>query len=638
MANYALTVTPKFTPFTYDELIKPIETYQKVYDTYDATYEKAAEEAAKFASLDAEKDPIAYQRYQNYLQNIQKQRDALYKSGLSNSTRRGFQDLRSTYSTEIKPMEIAYDKKLEDIKNYDKLMMTNPQMRAVRNPHETSLDEYMTNDELGNRYIDLNMVEKSAADIFSKAREKVIQYGHLDPETRDIITRVGLTPGEILAALEDAAEGGNTNAAKTINRIREEVRNQFGYYEIDNDSVKNDIDATITRAAWNLRGDETHQYVTDASAKRALDNAEWYAKEDYKHALELDKIAKQAEAKARAEKEAAENSMPRSFLLAEHGDDTSTTYVDSRGRKYSVKDLVIKPVYMKNQWGQTTTTPTGRFSYTTEGYQKAYKDIADTGGTGRGHPLNSRRKEELDASIQEYREYINKLVAIARAQDSNFDKLSPEEQKQKLLQIESNNLVTKDRTALTGDDVVETGQTLFKNYVTEGTELSYTEKGSSKEKRGTFSPDDINRVVVNPDSGIYAIDKSGNRINLNSTFSNIVNPVKAITKALDFQGISEYNKHKEAPSFENDEGWEPLKGTHGVKIYVQNQQKTDNSSGGLRVYIKTPYGAVYASNANNPLVGQASIEMLSQEMSKLMIQGETNFKGTTGLKLSELFK
>ena len=93
MANYALTVTPKFTPFTYDELIKPIETYQKVYDTYDATYEKALEDASKFASLNAETDPEAYQRYQNYLQNIQNQRDVLFRTGLSNDSRRGFQNL-----------------------------------------------------------------------------------------------------------------------------------------------------------------------------------------------------------------------------------------------------------------------------------------------------------------------------------------------------------------------------------------------------------------------------------------------------------------------------------------------------------------------------------------------------------------
>ena len=40
MANYALTVTPKFTPFTYDELVKPVEAYQKVYDAYNENYDE----------------------------------------------------------------------------------------------------------------------------------------------------------------------------------------------------------------------------------------------------------------------------------------------------------------------------------------------------------------------------------------------------------------------------------------------------------------------------------------------------------------------------------------------------------------------------------------------------------------------
>ena len=271
MANYALTVNPKFTPFTYDELIKPIAAYQNVYDTYDATYEKALEDVSKFSSLNAETDNEAYQKYQNYLQNIQNQKEALYKSGLSSSTRRGFQDLRNTYATEIKPMEIAYDKKIEDINNYDKLMMTNPQMRAVRNPHETTLSEYMNNPDLDNRYVDLNAVSKVASDAFSKARQTYLNKSNLDSYTYQIITRYGETPTAIMKGLQEATQDGDpttrSQAAQIITSIRDSVRNQFSYDDINNDNVKQDIDNTIYNSAWSLQGQEDIKYAENYGAR-----------------------------------------------------------------------------------------------------------------------------------------------------------------------------------------------------------------------------------------------------------------------------------------------------------------------------------------------------------------------------------
>ena len=307
MANYALTVNPKFTPFTYDELIKPIEAYQNVYDTYDATYEKALEDVSKFASLNAETDNEAYQKYQNYLQNIQNHKEALYKSGLSSSTRRGFQDLRNTYATEIKPMEIAYDKKIEDINNYDKLMMTNPQMRAVRNPHETTLSEYMNNPDLDNRYVDLNAVSKVASDAFSKARQTYLNKSNLDSYTYQIITRYGETPAAIMKGLQEATQDGDpktrSQAAQIITSIRDSVRNQFSYDDINNDNVKQDIDNTIYNSAWSLQGQEDIKYTENYGARQNAQNAEYDRRLKNQREYEEGKARAQAEAE-RKKKEA----------------------------------------------------------------------------------------------------------------------------------------------------------------------------------------------------------------------------------------------------------------------------------------------------------------------------------------------
>ena len=326
MANYALTVNPKFTPFTYDELIKPIAAYQNVYDTYDATYEKALEDVSKFSSLNAETDNEAYQKYQNYLQNIQNNKEDLYKSGLSSSTRRGFQDLRNTYATEIKPMEIAYDKKIEDINNYDKLLMTNPQMRAVRNPHETTLSEYMNNPDLDNRYVDLNAVSKVASDAFSKARQTYLNKNNLDPYTYQIITRYGETPASIMKGLQEATQDGDpttrSQAAQIITSIRDSVRNQFSYDDINNDNVKQDIDNTIYNSAWSLQGQEDIKFAENYGARQNAQNAEYDRRLKNQREYEEEKARKQA----REQEEAARKKKEAESFIKETSYEYKTNY------------------------------------------------------------------------------------------------------------------------------------------------------------------------------------------------------------------------------------------------------------------------------------------------------------------------
>lgn len=307
MANYALTVTPKFTPFTYDELVKPIEAYQKVYDAYDASLAKALEDTAKYERM-RQTDPDAYATYEAFKNNTNKLLQELSGKGLSSGLRNSFRDLRTQYATEIIPMDIGYEQKLKDVELYNKAMMTNPRLRAQRDPNSTSIMEYVNNPNISNRWVNLAEVEKVSSDAFTRARETALQNGNLDPWTKLLITKEGKSPQEIMQGLAEIAQSNpQSSAAKIIQQIQNEVRAQFGYNDFNSD-IQQEIDSAIATGAWSLHGKTEYKPYENYGARKAAENAEWNRRQQVEnaewnrrtgisHAFELQKLGMAAQQK-----------------------------------------------------------------------------------------------------------------------------------------------------------------------------------------------------------------------------------------------------------------------------------------------------------------------------------------------------
>ena len=528
MANYALTVNPKFTPFTYDELIKPIEAYQNVYDTYDATYEKALEDVSKFSSLNAETDNEAYQKYQNYLQNIQNQKEALYKSGLSSSTRRGFQDLRNTYATEIKPMEIAYDKKIEDINNYDKLMMTNPQMRAVRNPHETTLSEYMNNPDLDNRYVDLNAVSKVASDAFSKARQTYLNKSNLDSYTYQIITRYGETPAAIMKGLQEATQDGDpktrSQAAQIITSIRDSVRNQFGYDDINNDNVRQDIDNTIYNSAWSLQGQEDIKYTENYGARQNAQNAEYDRRLKNQREYEEGKARALAEAE-RKKKEAESVIKPTSYEY-----------------KTNYKRPVVEKFQVDNK-GNLTSEKLNKLNKTLDDYinsNRGKKNLPINYSTVVSNYTNQIEKEERRLHMSVRDAYLN-LDDKYGLYGDNIEDLSNQQiaERVNLMNELENTHNTKTYRAYEFDAGTNSAGQLYQS-LTSAASLSKNIIKTKNAGGDTWkirndanktplpASSDITSLVIVPEEGLIATDIKGNQYNLSQIDENISAKIQKI--------------------------------------------------------------------------------------------------------------
>ena len=223
MANYALTVNPKFTPFTYDELVKPVEAYQKVYDAYNEKYDEIEDEISKYKNLE-QSDPEAYSRYADYVNKLQTERDSLMKKGLSTDTRRNFSDLRRQYSEQIVPLTEAEKRKKELVKNYEDMKKTNPTLLTDVDPREIKLSQLIENPNMGFESYSGNLLQAQMETQMSALADDILS-NPVKWMGATMKQHYGFTYDEVVKALKNPYDQQSTNI---INQLANKVFESSG--------------------------------------------------------------------------------------------------------------------------------------------------------------------------------------------------------------------------------------------------------------------------------------------------------------------------------------------------------------------------------------------------------------------------
>ena len=99
----AITVTPKYKPFTYDELVKPLEGYWKDYDEAEEELNTLQNDISKVKAIietAPENDPVRIQALDLYKQ-LQTEADRLSTEGYTSRGKKARLDLKNTYNSLI---------------------------------------------------------------------------------------------------------------------------------------------------------------------------------------------------------------------------------------------------------------------------------------------------------------------------------------------------------------------------------------------------------------------------------------------------------------------------------------------------------------------------------------------------------
>lgn len=342
MANYSLVIGSKYSPFTFDELLKPalmaIQAHRELEDQYSelATKANVWEEMAN-----EQTDPTAYQMYKKYSDDLKAQADILATQGLTPGSRKVMLNMRDRYSKEIIPIETAYTRRRELANEQREALLKDNTMMYDIDASTLSLDDLIKNPELSYRNYSgavlANQVGTAAKALARDMQENPRKWRKiLDGQYYETMMQKGYTPEQVLLA-----SIGDPNAPKELTNIVEQA--------VESSGIKNWGDDTTLRKAYEYARQGLWESVGDTTYQIQGNKAYDYAME------EAAQLRKEARAAAAAQQQALDTN-----LLAIN----PVNIYSSREQEKAAQNIKDYSKYFtKDTWGNTILTEEGMEMY-----------------------------------------------------------------------------------------------------------------------------------------------------------------------------------------------------------------------------------------------------------------------------------
>ena len=275
----------RFTPFTFEEMLRPIAMYGQEYRAQEDALSELAIKANVFEGMANEQtDPYAYKIYKKYADDLESQAGQLSREGLSLSSRKNMLQMRERYSKEITPIEVAYKRREELAAEQRKAIAANPTLRYQRMASAMSLDDFIKNPSLdyGESYSGALLTQQVAQAAANYAKV-LTEEGGLEklelPFQYKSKIRHGASPEEILAVINNAALDGHQGAVNFLRTIRDQVMQSSGVADWADSSTLREFTSFANQGLYSALGQtEIKNYTDQFSMSDAL-NARQHARQ-----------------------------------------------------------------------------------------------------------------------------------------------------------------------------------------------------------------------------------------------------------------------------------------------------------------------------------------------------------------------
>lgn len=262
MAGNMIVIGSKFKPFSYDDMIKPIQLADAEHKVLEGEMSELSSRAGIFDKLANEQtDPEAYAMYKKYSEDLTMQAESLVSNGLTPDSRNSLSKMRQRYSQEITPIEQAYKRRDELTKEQREAMLKDPTLLMSQAASTLSLDDLIKNPNLSYQAYSGNMLTQQTA----QAAKELAKYQQEKPrEWRQILggqyfesmMNRGYTPEQIVMAAMD-----DPNAPKELKKIADDVYSASGIDTWGDDITKQRAKEFIGRGLYSAIGDTQYQQV-----------------------------------------------------------------------------------------------------------------------------------------------------------------------------------------------------------------------------------------------------------------------------------------------------------------------------------------------------------------------------------------
>lgn len=340
-ANY-IVVNSKFKPFSYAEMLQPVQMATLAHQEVENEYAELATKANVWDEMANEQtDPYAYKMYKTYSNDLEEQAGQLAREGLTPASRQNMLRMKQRYSSDIVPIEQAYKRRQELIDEQRKLLAQDNTLMFDRNASMLSLDDLIKNPQLTYQSYSgatlAKQVGTATQSLAKEMRDNPRKWRKiLGDQYFETIMQKGYRPEEIIQVLQN-----DPNASPILKGIVEDAVGSSNIASWRDASTLNRAYEYARQGLWNAVGETQYQIQSNKA---------------YDYAMQ-DQLARNKEARARAAKEAEERTRLyyRAVPKTTVDGDKKTTQMDADLQ--ILREILANPAILDKKGTRTVRDP-----------------------------------------------------------------------------------------------------------------------------------------------------------------------------------------------------------------------------------------------------------------------------------------
>lgn len=260
-ANY-IVINSKFKPFSYAEMLQPVQMATLAHQEVENEYADLATKANVWDEMANEQtDPYAYKMYKTYSNDLEEQAGQLAREGLTPASRQNMLRMKQRYSSDIVPIEQAYKRRQELIDEQRKLLAQDNTLMFDRNASMLSLDDLIKNPQLTYQSYSgatlAKQVGTAAQNLAKEMRENPRKWRSiLGNQYFETIMQHGYRPEEIIQVLQN-----DSNASSILKGIVEDAVGSSNIASWGDQDTLNRAYEYARQGLWNAVGETQYQTI-----------------------------------------------------------------------------------------------------------------------------------------------------------------------------------------------------------------------------------------------------------------------------------------------------------------------------------------------------------------------------------------
>ena len=248
-----LTIDSGFRPFTYEELVKPLQDYTEAYNKVEEQYSTLAQQTEAWKNIATqENSPEAYAMYKKYSDEL----NAVvsdFSRGMTAQNRSKLAGLKARYASEITPIANAYNA-MQEANKYRETIRAKDSSAVFVKDRYNSIDDFLGGQQADNTFISGDEIQKNVT-------ARVLSQSYTDYNN---LVNAGVNPDR---AVQIVASGNN----QSIMDIIAEEQNSLGIEAFDTQGQAKLNNAILSGVQQGLGSFASKEYMSkaerDASAR-----------------------------------------------------------------------------------------------------------------------------------------------------------------------------------------------------------------------------------------------------------------------------------------------------------------------------------------------------------------------------------